>query len=432
MVTTIPGGDVEEIFLTSTGAGKGLFRADLDTALGEVTEGDGILQLMGDDVVKCDYPEEFKQDFKNVPLSDVEIKVAANADFAVQSSVIETEEEATFSQELEQENDDQRVSQIRPATQVKPGNPLYIRIEDADRDTTAGQDEVVVMLATDSGDEVLVVVTETEPHSGIFEGQVPTAELPAGATASDTAIDHSPLMAIDQSKDTVWVSRPDGQTPKVLTVDMKDLYPVSRVRVATPSEEDQAPVRMDIQGSYDGEYWFRVATYPAQAPLKGVADEYVGINRRVYEGDYRSYRDWNQVLNLVSTGTPVADEPGFEEFGDLDWNKDAIEEDEKVVDPAHAVVWHGLLTADRAGAVRIRVEGETTALLVDGVMELALNAGARNVDVWLEKGQHEITVFAACSKGSTGVRVKRAYASVNTQQVSLQPFTEEEWATERE
>ncbi|HAL12326.1 MAG TPA: hypothetical protein DCP67_00830, partial [Planctomycetaceae bacterium] len=202
--------------------------------------------------------------------------------------------------------------------------------------------------------------------------------------------------------------------------------------VATPSEEDQAPVRMDIQGSYDGEYWFRVATYPAQAPLKGVADEYVGINRRVYEGDYRSYRDWNQVLNLVSTGTPVADEPGFEEFGDLDWNKDAIEEDEKVVDPAHAVVWHGLLTAERAGAVRIRVEGETTALLVDGVMELALNAGARNVDVWLEKGQHEITVFAACSKGSTGVRVKRAYASVNTQQVSLQPFTEQEWAAERE
>ncbi|MCH2611343.1 MAG: tetratricopeptide repeat protein, partial [Pirellulales bacterium] len=432
VVTTIPGGDVEEIFLTSAGAGKGLFRADLDTALGDVTEGDGILQLMGDDVVKCDYPEEFKQDFKNVPLSDVEIKVAANADFAVQSSVIETEEEATFSQELEQENDDQRVSQIRPATQVKPGNPLYIRIEDADRDMTAGQDEVVVKLATDSGDEVQVVVTETEPHSGIFEGQVPTAELPAGATASDTAIDHSPLMAIDQSKDTVWVSRPDGQTPKVLTVDMKDLYPVSRVRVASPSEEDQTPVRMDIQGSYDGEYWFRVATHPAQAPLKGVADEYVGINRRVYEGDYRSYRDWNQVLNLVSTGTPVADQPGFEEFGDLDWNKEAIEEDDKVVDPAHAVVWHGLLTAERAGAVRIRVEGETTALLVDGVMELALNVGARNVDVWLEKGQHEITVFAACSKGSTGVRVKRAYASVNTQQVSLQPFTEEEWATERE
>ena len=432
VVTTIPGGDVEEIFLTSTGAGKGLFRADLDTALGDVTEGDGILQLMGDDVVKCDYPEEFKQEFKNVPLSDVEIQVAANADFAVQSSVIETEEEATFSQQLEQESDDQRVSQIRPATQVKPGNPLYIRIEDADRDTTSGQDEVVVKLATDSGDEVQVVVTETEPHSGIFEGQVPTAELPAGATASDSAIDHSPLMAIDQSKDTVWVSRPDGQTPKILTVDMKDLYSVSRVRVASPSEEDQAPVRMDIQGSYDGEYWFRVATYPSQAALKGVADEYVGINRRVYAGDYRSYRDWNQVLNLVGTGTPIEDEPGFEEFGDLDWSKEAIEEEEKVIDPAHAVVWHGLLIAERSGAVRLRVEGETTALLVDGVMELSLNAGARNVDVWLEKGQHEITVFAACSKGSSGVRVKRAYASVNTQQVSLQPFTEEEWAAERE
>ena len=36
VVTSVPGGDVEEVKLTSGGAGKGLFRADLDTRLGDV------------------------------------------------------------------------------------------------------------------------------------------------------------------------------------------------------------------------------------------------------------------------------------------------------------------------------------------------------------------------------------------------------------
>ena len=67
---------------------------------------------------------------------------------------------------------------------------------------------------------------ETGPHTGIFEGTAKTGELPAGALASDTAIDHSPLMAIDQDPKTSWLSEPDGATPKWLSVDMKDLREV--------------------------------------------------------------------------------------------------------------------------------------------------------------------------------------------------------------
>ena len=44
------------------------------------------------------------------------------------------------------------------------------------------------------------LLTETGPHTGIFEGTAQTGELPAGALASDTSIDHSPLMAIDKKK----------------------------------------------------------------------------------------------------------------------------------------------------------------------------------------------------------------------------------------
>ena len=35
--------------------------------------------ITGTDIIQCDYPEEFRQEFKSVPLSDVDIRIAANA-----------------------------------------------------------------------------------------------------------------------------------------------------------------------------------------------------------------------------------------------------------------------------------------------------------------------------------------------------------------
>ena len=106
IVSTEPGGDRELVYLTSSGAGKGLFRVDLNTQLGDAQQDDRVLQLTGIDIIRCDYPDEFKADFKNVPLSDVEIRMAANADFKVASSQIQTDEEQTFSQQLQQESGD--------------------------------------------------------------------------------------------------------------------------------------------------------------------------------------------------------------------------------------------------------------------------------------------------------------------------------------
>ena len=227
-VTTEPGGDEELVYLFSGGAGKGLFRADLDTRLGQATKHDHVLELTGRDIIKCDYPDEFKAEFRSVPFSDAEIRVAANAKLDVSGSKIVDLEAETFSQRLEREAreaaaHDQRVSQLRPANQLKPGNSIYLRVQDADRDLADGPDKLAVKLVATSGDQVQVQLVETGDHTGVFEGIAPTGELPAGALASDTAIDHSPLMAIDQDKDTFWLSEPDGATPKWLSVDMKDL-----------------------------------------------------------------------------------------------------------------------------------------------------------------------------------------------------------------
>ncbi|SVC92144.1 uncharacterized protein METZ01_LOCUS344998, partial [marine metagenome] len=226
VVTSKPGGDKELVYLRSTaGAGKGLFRGEIDTVLGTVKPGDRMLQITGRDVIESDYPADFKAQFRTVPLSDVEIRIAADGQFDVASSEIVDLKKETLTQQIEREQAeeeiDQRVSQGRPPTQVKPGNRIFLRVKDADRDRGDEKDRLLIKLVANSGDQVQVELKETSAHSGEFKAAIPTAELPAGASATDSAIDHNPLMAIDHSTESYWQSEPNGESPKLLTVDMK-------------------------------------------------------------------------------------------------------------------------------------------------------------------------------------------------------------------
>ena len=419
IVTTEPGGDSETIYLVSGGAGKGLFRADLETQLGRVRQNDRVLQLGGLDVLRCDYPDEFKQEFRRVPLSDVDIHIAADAEFDVASSKIVDEEDEGFSKQLEREENEQqeelRVSQLRPSNQIKPGNLIYIRVKDADRDLSDETDRVVVKLAAESGDEVQVALTETGPHDGVFEGSARTGELPAGALATDSAIEYGPLMAIDRDPNTYWLSEPDGATPKTLTVDMKELNRVSRIRISTPAAERNAPVRGDIYGSNDGRFWFRLASNPARPAAEPVAGKYGQMTRRVYSGYYTRFTNWTQVVALSRNTQPIDEGPADE----LNWMR--AEEDEKAKRP-FAVLWHGKLVQEREGAARINVQGELTAATIDGRLELEVGPGSRTVDVWLERGTHDLTVFCAESRSAKAVGATFARASHDAADVVMMPF----------
>ena len=417
-VTTIPGGDSEMIFLVGSGAGKGLFRADLETRLGQATKDDHILQLTGKDIIKCDYPDEFKAEFKNVPLSDVEIQVAADAKFEVASSKIEDVKQETLSQELEREanrNGDRRVSQVRPANQIKPGNPIYIRVKDGDRDLTGDVDQVVVKLTADSGDQIQVTLAETGAHTGIFEAVAKTGDLPAGALASDTAIDHSPLMAIDRDLKSFWMSEPDGATPKWLTVDMKDLLSTARVKLTTPDPAKHAPVRGELLGSQDGEFWFRIASHPELERAVPLAGEFAQMTRKVYAGNHTGYTTWDQVVNLSKNAKP------FEQSAaeSIQWQRPADSED--VAQP-FSVIWQGKFVQQKSGAIRIVVNGNKTALLADGILEMPVGPGGRRVDLWLEAGTHDLAIFAASPAGNQPVEARVARASLTTQEVPLVPF----------
>jgi len=429
IVTTKPGGDKELVYLRSTaGAGKGLFRGEIDTILGEVKPGDHVLQITGRDVIESDYPAAFKAQFRTVPLSDVEIRIAADGEFDVASSEIVDLEKETLTQQIEreqaQEEVDQRVSQGRPANQVKPGNRIFFRVKDADRDRGDEQDRILIKLVANSGDQVQVELEETGAHTGVFKAAIPTAELPAGAAATDSAIDHNPLMAIDHSAESYWQSEPNGETPKQLTVDLKHLFDVSRVRIDTPNAAENAPVRGVVQGSEDGVYWFALAAHPALPRAALVADSYGPMTQRVFTGDHTGINTWQQIAALGKTGKPVSTVAAT----DLSFS---IKQGEKGADQPHAVLWHGKLVQLENAAMRFSVTGTLTAVAVDGRLELPPGEGERTVDVWLKKGAHDITIFAAAKTAQAGVSVMRARSERSGANATLVPFNENDFDFEK-
>ena len=421
IVTTEPGGDRETVYLTSGGAGRGLFRTDLDTRLGSVTQDDHVLQLTGTDIIRCDYPDEFKKEFRKVPFSDVEILMAADARFEMASSRIIDQKKESFSDQLQKEINEapdageRRASQTRPASQVKPGNQIYLRVDDPDRDHSDDPDQIVVKLNAESGDVLQVKMQETGSHTGVFEGTAPTGELPAGALASDTSIQHSPLMAIDRDPNTFWLSEPDGATPKFLTVDMKDLKTVNRVRISSPRTDQHIPIRGDIMGSNDGQFWFRMATHPKPVPSPAVNEVFGSMNRRVFEGDYTGYSNWQQVVNLGRNIQPVEEA----EVTELLWSRPADAGD---ANKPYAVIWHGLLVQDRPGAARIAVQANTSAVWIDQTLELEVGPGNRTVDVWLEAGTHPLTIFAATATATQGASATIARQDHRADTIVALPF----------
>ncbi len=273
----------------------------------------------------------------------------------------------------------------------------------------------MVKLVADSGDQIQVPLVETESHSGVFNGTANTGDLPAGALASDSGIEHSPLMAIDRDPQSYWLSKPDGAVPKWLSVDMKDLHEVNRVRVSSRDNKLNTPVRADVLGSQDGELWFRLAGHPSPAKATSLPAAYGVMTRRVFFGDHTQFSNWDQVVSLVKNTKP--NEEGLADS--LQWSRPDNAENPNA---PFSILWQGKLNQQREGAVRISVSGVKTALVVNGRLELPLGNGGRNADVWLDAGTHDIAVFSANHKGQNTAEALLARASLTSSRVALVPF----------
>lgn len=421
VVRTEPGNDEEKSFLTSGGAGKGIFLTEIPTAFGGAKPGDGILQVTGGDTITVDYPVDFKNQFQFEFLSNTRLRIASDADLKVASSEIVDVEDPTFTaklkEDLNEEKEEQPRSASRPENQIKPGNLIYAQVKDGDRDLTGDPDTVAVKLTASSGDEVQFSLTEESQHGGIFSGAVRTGELPAGARASDSALDHSPLMAIDHDTASAWRSEPDGAAPKSLSIDMKKLRPVETVVLSSPDAENEAPVRMKIRGSHDGRFFYHLADFPTPEPPATIASTELGMQLRTYKflaNQLKETYTWQEIADVANKIDPTEKS----QVTTMNWEASKEGED------AFFLIWSGKLVQERTGAMRIGVSGRTTSIMVDGRLELPPGAGDRTVDLWLEHGAHELVVFSIATPTLKKIEVLRAHENRQSAAVTMRPFAE--------
>ncbi|HEY8668191.1 MAG TPA: tetratricopeptide repeat protein, partial [Tepidisphaeraceae bacterium] len=59
-------------------------------------------------------------------------------------------------------------------SEVRLGEPVYVQVTDYDQDRSAAQDQLPISVKSANGDTLTVMLTETEPHSGIFRGKFQT------------------------------------------------------------------------------------------------------------------------------------------------------------------------------------------------------------------------------------------------------------------
>jgi TolA-binding protein len=432
---TTSGGDEELVFLYSGGAGKGLFRADLDTTLGDRQPNSRVLELAGEDLIKCDFPDDFKRQFRNIPSPDTDIRVAADAVLKAASSKIIDEEKETIAQRLEREareraQSDQRRSAARTKTEVRPGNTIYVQVTDPDRDLSGQSDSITVKVTAASGDQVQTTLGETAPHSGIFTGTVATGELPAGALASDHAVDRGPLFAIDNDPTTFWQSEPDGLAPKWLAVDMKELKQVARVVVhsntsgqsggaaqpkadaaaAAKSESSNGPVRMTVQGSHDGKAWFPIAAVPPIEPAAELGVKYGAMQLAIFNVRASGIKKWDHVRQLVRDVSPA----GVQEVTSIGLDSNPVTPDKS---QSFCALYFGKFVVARTGAYRFATSGGANCVAVDDQIVLDIGTDSREGGVWIEKGLHNLTVFYLKEPASGPLSVR--WAQGGNQPVAL-------------
>jgi len=233
-------GDEERFNLFPFGDSKTRFTGQIPTQLGAPVKGDHVLQVAGGDTVRYTFAESFSAG-KTAIEEPAAMTVVSDGDLFVSSGRILSKEEQE-NRALErlirtrlalESGGPQEValSSQRSDDQIKPGNPVNVRVVDSDRSTTAERDTVEVRATTASGDGLVVKLVETEPFSGIFEGAVPTASGQATAYASDSTDGNDPNNAIGPSSDTPWVGLADNKRPKMFAVDLNDNVALGKMTV---------------------------------------------------------------------------------------------------------------------------------------------------------------------------------------------------------
>lgn len=418
VLVTTTNGDREVVTLSAGSAGKGIYLSDLPTALGSPKPGDGMLQLLGNDVISYDYPDDFKAKFKYVPPPQGNIRIASDATFKAQTVKIEEEKEETVAEKAKAsakiEREAGEAKEFRSAADFKPGNPLYVRVVDADRSLTTSVDKLEVTVRAASGDLVRAFLSEVGPDTGVFEGMVKTAERPPEAIASDAALGRPAALAADKDAATAWESQHDGAAGKWIAADLKEVLPVGRVTFASPDAKVNAPVKYSIETSVNGQLW-----EAAYATEEGRVAHGLSLN---YGPMRHTHYAWSKMKAQAGGGKAPEDLAGYMKLAaaavpDLDAGSvTTFAVDHETLDAEADVHMHvGYFHAPTAGTYRFSLHGtgKSGALVIDGrIIAAKKDDWGRDfvVSAELSAGWHRMAAFATFKhdpkndkKGMTGL-----------------------------
>jgi tetratricopeptide (TPR) repeat protein len=266
-------GDEEHFSLVPFADSKTQFEGQVATELAPTVKSDRTLQLLGNDRVHYDFSEEFKK-ANNIENSvDHYLVVLSNAVLYASSGKILSKEEMeqqamerALRAQLKLKQQEEKavpLGEFRPYDQVKPGNPINVRVIDPDQSVAPTADQVSVTLSTTSGDQVTFDLKETSTHSGIFDGAVPTATALATALASDSEQGSQPLFAISAGDHAAWVAQPDNKRPKTFAVDLNASEQLATMKIDA-GVVNRKLKQFLVQTSVDGKKFETVGSWPSK------------------------------------------------------------------------------------------------------------------------------------------------------------------------
>ncbi len=272
-------GDEEFFKLLPHGDIKRRYVAEIASDLGPVQKGDQKLQVVGSDHVHYDFSERFKQLHNVTNAQPHFLTIASDGELSASSGKILTRREQEQIRlarlvgldRLVSGKTDQldavKLSEVRDADQIKPGNKINVRVLDPDRSLTAQKDTLDVSVLSSSGDSVpRMMLEETDTHSGVFEGHVQTAPGQPTAFASDSAENRNPNFAISFKDYPAWMGAPETEgnaRMRVFTVDLNDNVPLGDMQI-TSKEPNRRLKRFFVQTSLQRDRWVTCGVWPGE------------------------------------------------------------------------------------------------------------------------------------------------------------------------
>jgi TolA-binding protein/uncharacterized protein YxjI len=266
-------GDEEMFSLLPFGESKTLFEGSLNTALGPVQKGDRTLQVLGGDTVRYDFSEGFRKGRNLTGSTPVELVVASDGGLLVSSGEILTPEqiaEQEFEAMIREKMAETKVatgevaalSERRASNQIKPGNPIHVRVSDADASRSAQVDRVKIEVLATSGDRIPALeISETGPFTGVFDASIATVAAPAVATASSSAEGSNPNHAISAGTYPAWVAGKENRQIRTYAVDLKDNLPLGELELKA-GVANRRIKKFALQTSVNGREFETVAEFP--------------------------------------------------------------------------------------------------------------------------------------------------------------------------